>query len=109
MENNHILGLYVAYYLARFNDEALRNLEYPTWTYAYRDIGEKLHVNKHSVNHWRDEFDPLFGHRVGWNQRPMAPSREQVSRQLEHRNEREIRQIVSKILTGEITESSEII
>jgi len=109
MENNHILGLYVAYYLARFNDDALRNLEYPTWTYAFRDVAEKLRVKRHSVKHWRDQFDPLFGHRAGWYQRPMPPSREQVSRQLEHRSEPHIRQIVSKILTGEITESSEII
>ncbi len=109
MQNNHILGLYVAYYLARFNKEALHNLNYPTWTYAYRDVGEKLHVNKHSVNHWRDEFDPLFEHRVGWNQRPMAPSRKQVSNQLENRSESNIRQIVLKILEGEITESSDII
>ena len=104
MENNHKLTLYVSYYLARFNNEALLNLEYTTWDNAFIDISRKLNVKKHSVKNWRDEFDPLFGNRAGWYQRPMTPSRIKVAQALENLNEEEIRGIVNDILSGKINE-----
>lgn len=97
MEQNHQEALYVAYYLARFDKEALRFLNYSTWTEAFNDIAYKLKVQKHSVKNWRDEFDPLFGHRKGWHKRPMAPSRLYVAEEMKHLKEKEIRKIVLKI------------
>lgn len=107
MENNHKLALYISYYLSRFNNEALSNLKYKTWNNAFEDIGERLHVKPHSVKNWRDEFDPLFTHRVGWHQRPMSPSRVKVAQALEGLDESQIRGIVVDILTGKISEDSE--
>lgn len=102
MENNHKLTLYVSYYLSRFNDEALSILNYPTWNSAFDDIGRRLNVKPHSVKNWRDEFDPLFGHRVGWYQRPMSPSRLKVAQALEDLNEQQIQGIVNDILSGKL-------
>lgn len=102
MEPNHKLTLYVSYYLSRFNNEALANLGYSTWNAAFDDISHRLLVKSHSVKNWRDEFDPLFGHRVGWNQRPMTPSRVKVAQALESLNEVQIREIVEDILTGKL-------
>jgi hypothetical protein len=104
METNHKLALYVAYYLSRFNNDALKNLGYVNWNNAYIDISEKLNVNRHSVRNWRDEFDPLFEHRAGWYQRPMSLSRIRVAQALENLDEFHIRSIALDILTNKIIE-----
>lgn len=102
MENNHKLALYLAYYLARFDKTALKNLGYKNWESSFLDISNKLNVKKHSVRNWRDEFDPLFGYRAGWHQRPMSPSRTNVALALENLEEPDIRAIVDDILSGKI-------
>lgn len=107
MENNHKLTLYVAYYLARFDKIALKNLGYKNWESSFLDISNKLDVKKHSVRNWRDEFDPLFGYRAGWYQRPMSPSRTNVALALENLDEPDIRTIVEDILTGKIESDEE--
>ncbi|MDE3235482.1 MAG: DUF3883 domain-containing protein [Bacteroidota bacterium] len=107
MEPTHKLTLYISYYLSRFNNEALDNLGYTTWNNAFEDIGKRLNVKPHSVKNWRDEFDPLFGHRAGWYQRPMSPSRVKVVQALEDLNESQIRGIATDILTGKIKSDPE--
>ncbi|MEX1002210.1 MAG: DUF3883 domain-containing protein [Crocinitomicaceae bacterium] len=107
MEINHKLTLYVAYYLARFDKIALKNLGYKNWESSFIDISTKLDVKKHSVRNWRDEFDPLFGYRAGWYQRPMSPSRTNVALALENLDEPEIRAIVEDILSGKIQSDTE--
>lgn len=102
MEENHKLALYVTNYLARFDKVALENLGFKNWETAFSRISDKLHVKKHSVRNWRDEFDPLFGYRAGWYQRPMSPSRANVALALEGLDESEIRTIVEDILSGKI-------
>lgn len=107
MENNHTLALYVAYYLARFDKIALTNLGYKNWDSSFSDVSVKLNVKKHSVRNMRDEFDPLFGHRAGWYQRPMSPSRTRVALALENLDEHEIKAIVEDVLSGKIQEDPE--
>src|SRR5690606_32095135 len=55
----------------------------------------------------RDEFDPLFGYRAGWYQRPMSPSRTNVALALEKLEEPELRAIVEDILSGKIQGDTE--
>jgi hypothetical protein len=107
MENNHKLALYVAYYLSKFNNEALTNLGYGTWNDAFDDIGKRLKVNRHSVKNWRDEFDPLFEHRAGWHKRPMIPSRVRVVQAFENLTELQIREIVNDIIFNNIQENKD--
>ena len=107
MDEKHKLTLYISYYLSRFNEEGLRKLGYLTWNKAFEDIAKKLQVNSHSVKNWRDEFDPIHGHRAGWYQRPMSPSRIKVVRALEKMEEEEIRSMVLDILNGRIKEDTE--
>jgi hypothetical protein len=102
MENNHKLGLYVSYYLSRFDEEAYINLGYGNQRETHNKIGELLSVNPYTVKNWRDEFDPLFGHRAGWYQRPMSPSRVRVVQALENLDEPQIREIVKDIISGSI-------
>lgn len=98
MENNHKLALYVCYYLARFNKSAYKRLKFGNQTETHNRIATILSVKANSVQNWRDEFDPLFGHRAGWHQRPLSPSRVQVVSALSDLNEDEIYIIVRKIL-----------
>jgi len=98
MDGNHILGLYVSYYLARFDKIAYKNLNYGNRRQTHREIGRILSVNPNTVQNWRDEFDPLFGNRVGWYQRPLSPTRVQVCNALNDLSEPEIKLIVKKIL-----------
>ncbi|MEJ7739045.1 MAG: DUF3883 domain-containing protein [Chitinophagaceae bacterium] len=104
MENNHKLGLYVSYYLSRFDVDAYQNLGFGNQIETHNKIGELLSVNPHTVKNWRDEFDPLFGHRAGWYQRPMNPSRIRVAQALENLDEFQVRSIAKDILTGKIQE-----
>jgi len=107
MEDKHKLALYVAYYLARFNNEGLKKLGYRNWNNAYSDIASRLNIKKLSIRNRRDEFDPLFEHRAGWFQRPMSPSRMKVVQALENFNEFQVREIVKDILSGEFTHEQE--
>lgn len=100
MEENHKLGLYVSYYLSRFNDIAYSNLGYGNMLETHNRIGKILSVPANTVKNWRDEFDPLFGHRAGWYQRPMIQSRLRVVEALEDLDEISVRAIVLDILKG---------
>lgn len=102
MDNNNKLGLYVSYYLSRFDDEAYKNLGYGNQVETHSAIGEILSINPYTIKNWRDEFDPLFGHRAGWYQRPMIPSRLRIVQALENLDEPHIRDLVRDILAGRI-------
>lgn len=99
MENNHKLGLYVSYYLARFNEIAYQNLGFGNQKETHKRIGDLLGVKPQTVQNWRDEFDPLFGHRAGLYQRPMNPSRVQVVQAFADMDEHQIFEIVRDILS----------
>lgn len=100
MDYNNSITIYVSYYLARFNYEGLRKLGYSTWKEAFHDISQKLEVNEHSVKNYRDEFDPLFGHRAGWHQRPLRNTIIRVAQALGELKEPQIRSLVIDILSG---------
>jgi hypothetical protein len=102
MENNHILCLYVSYYLSRFNEEGYNNLGFGNMNETHQKVGEILETNPHTVKNMRDQFDPLHGHRVGWYQVPLSPSRVKVVQALQDLDEIQIRSIVIDILSGKI-------
>lgn len=106
MEESHKLGLYVSYYLSRFNEVAYKNLAYGNMLETHNRIGEILSVPTNTVKNWRDEFDPLFGHRVGWYQRPMSQSRIRVVEALKDLDEISIRAIVLGILKVDSLDNS---
>jgi len=104
MEKNRKLGLFVSYYLSRFDEEAYQSLGFGNQTETHTKLGELLSVKPKTVQNWRDEFDPLFGHRAGWHQRWMSPSRIRVAQALENLDEFQVRSIVNDILSGKIKE-----
>ncbi len=101
MNENHKLALYVSYYLARFDKTAYEKLNFGNQSQTHQKIGDLLSVKPSSVQNWRDEFDPLFGHRAGWYQRPLSPSRVHVANALSNLSEQEVFLIVKNILDGQ--------
>lgn len=98
MENNHRLGLYVSYYLAKFNKAAYLNLGYGNQLATHKKIGEILNINYHTIKNWRDEFDRFYQHRVGWHQREPRPAILEMKKDLDQLPERKILEIVKSIL-----------
>ncbi|MEN5087988.1 DUF3883 domain-containing protein [Sphingobacterium faecium] len=98
-EKNNFVGLYVSYYLARFNEEAYVKLGYASQRDTHINIGEILNVKPATIKNWRDEFDPLFGHRAGWYQRPMSKSRLAVVNALADLDESAVYELVKDILS----------
>lgn len=83
------------------------NLGYGKQVPTHKTIGELLKINFHTIRNWRDQFDPLHGHRAGWYQREITQSRINVVKALEDLNEVQVRGIVNDILTGKIKEDPE--
>jgi hypothetical protein len=107
MKSNHKLALYVAYYLSRFDKEAVTNLGFSTFNEAINEISITPDVKRNTLKNWRDEFDPIHPHREGWHQRPMIASRVKVVQALENLDEPEIREIVNDILRQRDFEDSD--
>lgn len=71
-------ALICAFFLARFGKEGLSKLGFSNYDQAFAGIGRNLGVKKSTVKNMRDEFDPCFGQRKGWHQRPLRPSRQNL-------------------------------
>jgi hypothetical protein len=98
MNQSRKIGLYVSYYLAKFDKVAYLNLGFGNQLETHKKIGKLLAVNPNTVKNWRDEFDPLFGNRAGWYQRPLSPSRVREAQAFEDLDEPHILEIVKDIL-----------
>lgn len=61
--NAHIIALY----LAKFNRDAITELECKTWNEAYIKVGKAFGYKYTAINHFRDYFDPFLpNERKGW-------------------------------------------
>lgn len=100
MNNNNILGLYIAFYLAKFNEKAYASLGFKNQTETHKAIGAILNIKPSTIRNWRDEFDPLFGYRDGWHQRGLSISRIRVVEAIGNLDETSLRSIVQDILSG---------
>lgn len=100
INNNNILGLYIAFYLAKFNKKAYASLGFKNQTATHKAIGALLNIKSSTIRNWRDEFDPLFGYRDGWHQRGLSISRIRVVEAIGNLDETSLRSIVQDILSG---------
>ena len=64
---------FVAYYFAKFNEDAKRALGYRTFTEAFKDASVKLGGPDNAyLKQRRDEFDVFFPWRKGYDGRPTS-------------------------------------
>lgn len=77
--NKTMDSLTVAYYLSRFNKDALSELGYSKFTAAFESLGKIMQQKPTTLKNMRDEFDPYFDNgRKGWYQKTLAGSRKEV-------------------------------
>ena len=76
MKENHRLALIIAFYLSKFDRQAVATLGYSSTISCFDGIAEILDVKSNTLKNMRDEFDPFHDNpRAGWYQRPPTASR----------------------------------
>jgi len=98
--NNNKLALIIAYYLARFDRKGLDRLGFNSFNEAFEETASILSVKKNYVKLRRDEFDPAFPWRRGW-QRPMDRQIVRTLEAFQNLDENAIYRIVYDILNKE--------
>ena len=99
MDRNRKLAHIVAYYLSRFDKEALSFLGYKTDKEAFHEVAKALGVLPNYIKFRRDEFDVAHPHRKGWHKRPMTSSIINTIYALQDIGEKTLRNIVHDILS----------
>lgn len=99
MELNNKLALVVAYYLSKYDIQALERLGYKNWKSAFLSISNILNLKTNTIKNMRDDFDSIHpNNRVGWYQREFRPSRKEVIEKYQEKSEEELFEIVKNIL-----------
>ncbi|MFF5994094.1 DUF3883 domain-containing protein [Lysinibacillus sp. KU-BSD001] len=101
MKHNQKLALIIAFYLSKYDREAVEKLGYKNFTEAFKRIGDILDVKPASIKQMREQFDPYFDNpRVGWYQRPLSRSRKDVMNQYGEYSEAALREVVKDIVNS---------
>ena len=101
MKSSNQLALIVAYYLSRGDRQAYKNLGYPSFSEAIKEIGKILGVKVNTIKNMRDEFDPYHdNNRVGWL-RELRGSRMKVLKSFQETDDDALLEIVKGILFDE--------
>jgi len=97
---NNALALIVAYFLSKYDEWAYQELALASnYSKTHQEIARILGVKSSNVKNMRDEFDPLHpNHRVGWYQKPLAPTRRVVVEKFQDLSREELRDYVREIL-----------
>ncbi len=96
---NNKFAVIIAYYLARFNKQALQTLGYKSFNSAFEQIAATLNVKKNYVKLRRDEFDFIYPWRNGW-QRPMHRQILRTIEAFQDSEEQDVREVVLEILNN---------
>ena len=95
----------IAYYLSKFDMDAVRALGYENYSRAFEGISSRFGKNNNYLKLRRDEFDVLTGSsRKGWHKRPPIPTVVLLHNDLKNYDFEELTRIVQAL----ILESDEI-
>jgi hypothetical protein len=104
--NKNEVAIIIAFYLSKFDKQALHNLGFATDSAAFESIAGKLGIKKNYIKFRRDEFDPVHPWRKGW-QRPMDKRIINAIEALQDLSESELREIVLSILNNDSYKETE--
>lgn len=90
----------VAYYLSRFDKQALSSLGYRTDREAFEQTASRLGVKPNYMKFRRDEFDVEHPHRMGWHKRKKSASIISILDTFAEWNFAAMDSIVKQILSG---------
>lgn len=105
MTDNNKKALICAFLLAKYGSLALSRLKHRSFSEAFSALGRILRVKPSTIKNMRDEFDPLFGSRKGWYQRPLRPSRQSVFNMFGEKSLEELMAFVEQCLKGRTKEN----
>lgn len=108
MKPENELALIIAFYLAKYNREAVINLGFSSFRQTFDVIGERIGVKPNTVKNMRDQFDPLYDARVGWYQRKLPPSRQRVVDAFDSVSEIALRSLVRDAIASRDFASSNV-
>lgn len=95
----------IAYYLSKFDMDAVKALGYENYSRAFEGISSRFGKNNNYLKLRRDEFDVLTGSsRKGWHKRPPIPTVILLHNDLKNYDFEELTRIVQALLS----ESDEI-
>lgn len=97
--NPNLLAIIVAFYLSKFDKQALNNLNFKNDSEAFETTAKILGVKKNYVKFRRDEFDPIHPWRKGWR-RPMDTRIIKSIEALQDLDEPDLRDIVKRLLSN---------
>lgn len=106
---SNIYATIVAFYLAKYNAEALEKLGFASNAEAFSKCAELLDVKKNYIKLRRDEFDPVYNWRQGWRNRPMAKIVCRTIETFDQWSEREMRLLVIDILRHNKIENWDVV
>lgn len=95
-----------AYFLSRFDKQALKSFDFKTDRQAFLDGAAILGVLPNYIKFRRDEFDVEHPHRKGWHKRKMSPSITSVINTFRHVDFVAMESIVRDILFPDINRGS---
>jgi len=99
MDENSKKALIVAYYISKYDDVALSNLGFKSWSECFQRVNSVLGTNINSIRNMRDEFDSIHDNtRVGFK-RELSISRREIDNEYGTLDEQELRNIVHSILS----------
>lgn len=90
----------VAFYIAKYNKDAIKHLCFSSFSDAFSKCAAVLDVKKNYIKLRRDEFDPIYNWRKGWNNRPMAPIVCHIVELFDQLPEPALRDLIVKILNN---------
>src|SRR5437868_5898254 len=96
--NPNLLAIIVAFYLSKFDKQALQNLGFKNDSEAFETTAKVLGVKKNYIKFRRDEFDPVHPWRKGW-ERPMDRRIIKSIEALQDLEEPDLREIVQRLLS----------
>jgi len=103
--NPNLLAI-IAFYLSKFDKQALKNLNFKSDSEAFDITAKILGVKKNYVKFRRDEFDPIHPWRKGWR-RPMDNRIIKSIEALQDLDEPDLRDIVKRLLSDSDYRDSE--
>ncbi|MGG1848658.1 DUF3883 domain-containing protein [Bacillus wiedmannii] len=92
-------ALIVTYYLSKYDRKALEDLNYKSFSSAFKDIGKRLEINPNTIKNRRDDFDSIHdNHRSGWYQKELSRSSLEIVEKFESLSQDALTEIVKEIL-----------
>lgn len=100
----------IAYFISKYDKEAINALGYETYTNAFEDISAHFDKRNNYMKLRRDEFDAIVSNtRQGWNKRNPSPAVMLLHNELNGFSFDELKEIVVKLIDDTTVKDTDVI